>query len=70
MSKVLENRVMKMVREDAPNAYTVTDLSGYLAQTYTRHVTDASIERYAFATLELIDRGELVYGTFGVVELP
>ncbi len=70
MSKVLENRVMAMVREDAPSAYTVTDLSGHLAQAHTRHVTDAAMERYAFTILEMIDKGVLEYGTFGVVVLP
>jgi hypothetical protein len=69
MSKVMENRVMAMVREDAWSQ-TVTDLAGCLAQAHTRNVTDASIERYAFTILELLDKGELVYGTYGVVELP
>jgi hypothetical protein len=69
MSKVLENRVMAMVREDT-YAHTVTDLAGHLAQAHTRYVTDASMQRYAFAILDLIDKGELVYGTYGVVELP
>lgn len=69
MSKVLENRVMKYVRGETYN-HTVTDLSWYVAQSYAQNVTDAVVQRYAYATLELLDRGELVYGTFGVVELP
>jgi hypothetical protein len=68
MSKVLENRVMNYVRAETYN-YTVTDLSWYVAQAYVQNITDAVVERYAFATLDLIEKGQLEYGTFGVVVL-